>query len=278
MTPAAHGGRVVGLQLVHHFAGALDHARDAGFAHEHVVRLFGQHELGGAGQRVEAGFGQRAQLELAVAIGEVGEHVERQPVRRLLVEGAEDARVVGIAGGALQQRVGLLAAVAAEVAVQQVDHGPQVAAFLDVDLEQVAQVVLRRRGQAQVALLLDRRRLGVALRDDDAAQVGAVFARHVLPHVAAHVLAEVDLALAVLRRQEDAPAVVGHAHVIEVGPAVGLDADGGAQVDVEAMRAVRTHVLPPLQVIGLPVFQRALQRAVAGQVDVIGDLVAVVDA
>ena len=100
-----------------------------------------------------------------------------------------------VAGIALQQRLGFLAAVAAEVVVQQVDHRPQVAAFLDVDLEQVAQVVLRRRGQAEVALLLDRCRLGVALRDDDAAQVGAVLAGHVLPGRLALVVAEVDLAV-----------------------------------------------------------------------------------
>ena len=71
-----------------------------------------------------------------------------------------------VAGVPLEHLVGLVAAVAAEVAVQQVHHRPQVAALLDVDLEQVAQVVQARRGEAQVALLLDRRRLGVALHDD----------------------------------------------------------------------------------------------------------------
>jgi hypothetical protein len=94
-----------------------------------------------------------------------------------------------------------------------------VAAFFHVDLEQVAQVVERRRGQAQVALLLHRCRLGVALRDDDAAQVGAVFARHVLPGRLALVLAEVNPAIGVRRVQEDAPAIVGHLHVLEVRPA-----------------------------------------------------------
>ncbi|KAG0731098.1 hypothetical protein G6F23_015645 [Rhizopus arrhizus] len=79
-----------------------------------------------------------------------------------------------------------------------------------------------------MALLLDGGGLGVALRDDDAAQVGAVFAGHVLPDVTPHVLAEVDLALAVLRRQEDSPAVVGHADVVEIGPAVGFHADRGS--------------------------------------------------
>jgi hypothetical protein len=38
-----------------------------------------------------------------------------------------------------------------------------VAALLDVDLEEIPQVVERRRGEAEVALLLDRGRLGVAL-------------------------------------------------------------------------------------------------------------------
>ncbi|KAG0749464.1 hypothetical protein G6F24_015234 [Rhizopus arrhizus] len=128
-----------------------------------------------------------------------------------------------------------------------------------------------------MALLLDGGGLGVALRDDDAAQVGAVFAGHVLPDVTPHVLAEVDLALAVLRRQEDSPAVVGHADVVEIGPAVGFHADRGAQVDVETVRAVGPHVLPPLQVVGLPMLQRALQGAVAGQVDVIGVLIGVID-
>ncbi len=155
------------------------------------MRLFGQHELRRARQRVEARFGQRVQLKLAVAIGEVREHEKRQPVRRLLVERAEDARVVGIARAALEQRLGFLAPVAAEVAMQQIHHRPQVPAFFDVDLEQVAQVVQRRRSQSEMALLLDRRRFGVALRDDDAAQIGAMLARHVLPHRLALVIAEV---------------------------------------------------------------------------------------
>jgi hypothetical protein len=39
--------------------------------------------------------------------------------------------------------------------VQQVDHRPQVAAFFDVDLEQVAQVVEARAMRAERALLFD---------------------------------------------------------------------------------------------------------------------------
>ena len=44
-------------------------------------------------------------------------------------------------------------------------------------------------------LLLHGRRLGVALRDDDAAKIRAMLARHVLPSRLADVLAEMDLAL-----------------------------------------------------------------------------------
>jgi hypothetical protein len=111
---------------------------------------------------------------------------------RRLVEGAEHARMVGIARRPAQQLLGLLAPVAAEILVQQVDHRPQMPALLDIDLEQVAHVVERRRGLAEMALLLDRGRLGVALDDDQAAQHGAVLARHLLPGGLAGVLAARD--------------------------------------------------------------------------------------
>ncbi len=85
-------------------------------------------------------------------------------------------RVV-VAAATLEQRLGLLAAVAAEVGVQQVDHRPEVTAFLDVDLEQVAQVVQARAVRAERPLLLDAGGLGVALHDDQAAQLIAELAR-----------------------------------------------------------------------------------------------------
>ena len=178
-----------------------------------------------------------------------------------LVEGAEHARLVGVAGAALQQALGLLAAVLAEILLQQVDHRPQVAAFLDVDLEQVAHVVERRRGLAEVALLLDAGRLGVALDHDQAAQHGAVLARHLLPGLLALVRAEVDLAVLLARRQQDAPAVFGHLHVVELGPALGIDADGGAQVDVRGLEAVRPHGHPPVDVAGMPLAPAPSARA-----------------
>ena len=178
----------------------------------------------------------------------------------------------------LQQLFRFLAAVAAEVGVQQVDHGPEMAAFLDVDLEQVAQVVEGGTGMAEQALLFDGGGLGVALRDDEAAQDRAVFARHLLPHRLAHGVAEADFALGQRVGEEDAPAVVGHLHRAVLRPAVGIHRHGGAQVDVRALEIGRTHALPPVDELRLPVLERALQRAIGRQVDVVGNLLAVVDA
>ncbi len=69
------------------------------------------------------------------------------------------------------------------------------AAFFHVDLEKAAQIVERRAGVAEQALLLDRGGLGVALRDDQAAQGRAMLARHLLPDGLAEEIAEADLAL-----------------------------------------------------------------------------------
>ena len=80
------------------------------------------------------------------------------------------------------------------------------------------------------------------------------------------------LRLGVARVQEDAPAVVAHLHVVEVGPALRVDADGGAQVDVVVGRALGADVVPPVDEVRLPLLERALQRAVLGEVDVVRDL------
>ena len=196
------------------------------------------------------------ELHLAVAVGEEGEHEQRQPVRRLLVEGAEHARRIGAAGAAPQHVVGLVAAVAAEILVQQIDHRPEVAALLDVDLEQVAHVVERRRGLAEMALLLDRGRLGVALDHDEAAQHGADLAGHVLPDRLALVRAERNFAVLLGRRQQDAPAVLRHLDVVELGPALRIDRHGGAQIHERFLKALRPHVVPPVEIAGVPAFER----------------------
>ena len=221
---------------------------------------------------------QALQLKLAVAVGEVGEHEERQPVADRLVEGAEDARLVHVPGVAREQLLRLFAAIAPEVRVQQVHHGPQVAAFLDIHLEQVAQIVERRAAVAEQMLLLDRCRFGVALRDDDAPELRAQLARHLLPHRLAEIVAEADRALGHRFGEENAPAVVGHLHAAVACPALRIHAGGGAQVNIRSGEVARTHLPPPVQEPGLPMLQGSLQRAVVGEVDVVGDSLRVVDA
>jgi hypothetical protein len=127
-----------------------------------------------------------------------------------------------------------------------------VTALLHVDLEEVAEVPEAGRRLAQVPLLFDRRRLGVALHDDEAAEVRPVLAGDVLPHGLAHVVPEGDLAVGVLAGEEDPPPVLGHLHEAEVGPPLLVGGDGGAEVDVVVLEGDRAQVPPPLQELRLP--------------------------
>jgi hypothetical protein len=268
--------RVLNSGLLHRLAGALDGAADPGFADEHVVRLFGQHEAAGARQRIEPRLGEAFELHLAVAVGEEGEHEERQPVRRRLVEGAEHARRILAARAPTQQFVRLLAAIAAEIFVQKVDHRPEMTAFLDVDLEQIAHVVERRRGLAEIALLFDRSRFGVTLDHHQAAQHGAVFARDILPGRLADMLAERDGTIFLLGCKENAPAVLRHLHIVELGPALGIDRHRGAQIDHGLLETFRSHVLPPVEIARVPALQRFEHAAVLGEIHVVRNLLPVV--
>ncbi len=124
-------------------------------ADEHVMRLFGQHESAGPLQWFKAGFGERAELILSVAICKKRKGKKVQPVITRLVESLKDARLVGIATAALKQSIRLFASVTTEVGMQQIDHRPQMTAFLDVYLEQIAQIVERRTRATKLTLLLD---------------------------------------------------------------------------------------------------------------------------
>jgi len=231
-----------------------------------VVRASGSNELSA-----------RAQLELAVSVGEVGEHEKAQPVGSSLVEGLQDPGIVFLATASLKECLAFFATVATEVFVQQIDHGPEVTALFNVDLEEVAQVVLAGRGQTQMALLLDTRGLSIALGHNDAAKVGPVFAGDVLPCLFPEVIAEMDLTVGIARIQEDAPPIVGHFYVAKLGPSRWIHTHGGTQIDVKILATLRSHVIPPGQETGLPVFEGSLQRPILGEVYVVRDLVAVVD-
>jgi hypothetical protein len=267
---------VVGVVLDHELGGALHDPVDAGGADEHVVRLFFEHEFAGARQRVEGALLQRAELVFAVTVGEVGEHEERQPVRGLLVESAKDPRGVDTAGVAAQQCIGLVAAFPAEEGVQQVHHGPQVPALLNVDLEQVTKIEQAGCGEAEKALLLHGSGLGVTLHDDEPLQICPIFAGYLLPAGLAFVRAEADAAIRATLREEDAPPVLVGRHVIKDGPAIPADIDRSSQIHIASLDR-GSHLMPPVEKLRLPRLEGTLQPAILVQANVVGDPFAVVD-
>ena len=199
------------------------------------MRFFSQHEARGTRQRIKARFSQCTQLELAVAIREVGEHEKRQPVRGAFIKGAQNAWIVQVTGTTLQQCFGFFSTIATKVAMQQIHHGPQMPSLFHVHLEQVAQIVKRRTGQTQMALLFHRGRFGVTLCDDDATQIGAMFARHFLPGWFTLVITKINLAFTISRGEKNTPAIIGHLHVIKMCPATGIDAHCSTQIDIGSL-------------------------------------------
>ncbi len=151
------------------------------------------------------------------------------------------------------------------------------AALLDIDLEQIAQIIERGRGFAEMALLLDRSGLGVALDHDQAAQRGAIFARHFLPGRFAKMLAERDDAIFFLGREKDAPAIFRHPDIVELGPAARIDRIGGAQIDQRLLEAFGPHVAPPIHVAGMPAFEGFEHLPIIAEIHVVGNLGGVVD-
>src|SRR5439155_9079137 len=134
---------------------------------------------------------------------------------------------------------------------------------------EVAQVIERRAALPQRALLLDRGGLGIALRHDQAAQGGAVLPRYLLPGRLAAMGAEADAAIGLRLGEEDAPAIVRHADMAEIRPALRVDADRRAQIDLGRGCTLRPELAPPVEIARLPGLQRAQQAAVAGEVDVV---------
>ena len=151
------------------------------------------------------------------------------------------------------------------------------AAFLDIDLEQIAQIVQRGRGLAEMTLLLDGSRLGIALDHDQPAQRGAMLARHFLPGGLAIILAERNGAVLFLGSKQNTPAIVRHLDIVELGPAARIDRVGRAQIHQRLLEAVRAHIVPPVDIAGMPALQRLEHLAILGKIHVVGNLGAVVD-
>src|SRR5882724_670666 len=143
------------------------------------------------------------------------------------------------------------------------------ASFFHVHLKKISQIVKRRRRVAKQTLLFDRSRFRVALRNDQAAQRGAMLARNLLPDRLAEMVAEADTTVVFFLCQEYSPAIIGHFHVIECRPTFGVHADRRAQIHTRSVEIARSEPVPPIQKFRLPVFQRALQRAIRAQAHVV---------
>ena len=262
---------------VHRLHRGLNRAPDTGFTDEHVMRFLGQHEAAGAAERVKAGLRQAFKLHLAVTIREISEHEKGQPVRCFLVKGPQHTRRLVRTRGAAQQIVGLCPPILAEVFLQQIDHRPQVAPFLHVDLKQVAHVIQRRRGQAQKTLLFDGAGFRIALDDDQPFEHVTVFARHFLPGRLTGMFTAGDFARLHFRRQQNAPAVFGHLDIVKPGPAFGVHRYRRAQIHHGFLKIPRDEPVPPVDIAGVPFLQRLQHLAVARQPDIIGDAGVIID-
>src|SRR6516162_4901659 len=151
------------------------------------------------------------------------------------------------------------------------------AAFLDIDLEEVAQIVERGAAVTEQTLLLDRSRLGVALGHNQPPQGRAVLARHLLPHRLAQGIAETNPAIGHRLGEKNAPAVFRHLDHAVARPALLVDRRGGAQIDLGAGKCRGSHFLPPVEKARLPVLERALQRLVLAEVYIVRDSFLIVE-
>ena len=169
------------------------------------------------------------------------------------------------------------ATIAAEMGMKQVNHGPKVAAFLHVDLEQISQVIQRRGGLAQHTLLFDRCRLRITLGHNQPPEGRTVFPGYILPHRVALMIAKSDFPVWHWLVQENAPSVFWHFDVIKICPAIGVYVHCRPQIDVITLCAFRAEFVPPAQVIRQPGFQRPLQPPVLAEIDVVRNALVVVN-
>src|SRR5207244_5922479 len=91
-------------------------------------------------------------------------------------------------------------------------------------------------------------------------------------------LAERDPPVGDGRREQDAPAVFGHPDIAELGPALGLDADRGAQIDEARLEALGPALPPPVETARVPAFERPPQPRVGIEPDIVRDQPVIIDA
>src|SRR5713101_3799480 len=142
----------------------FNHAPKAVVASTHVEGFFAQHVRCRAPKRCEGGELQHLKLELAVTVDEVGVGEEVEPVVDVDIECAQQAFI--FKSTALQHFLRFDFSRRAEEIDEQGAHLPAVTHLFDHHAGQGATVPVGGRNFEQVALLLNRGKLGVALVDD----------------------------------------------------------------------------------------------------------------
>ena len=196
----------------------------------------------GAGAPIARGKGFEADVVIcdlaAPPIAPAAELAAESEVWRALVLGTRDyARKCGFKGALLGLSGGIDSALTAAIAAEAfgADHVLGVlmrAALGDKNIDFVA-----------VNDLTSAHTLAHLLKYDSVLGNlhGAVFARHLLPGRFAEMDAERDLAVLLGRREQDTPAVFRHPDVVELGPALGIDRHGRAQIDQRLLEALGPH-------------------------------------
>src|SRR5256884_6294150 len=160
-----------------------------------MERLFLEHRVHGARQRVERRGGEHGELKLAVPVDELRVREEVEPVVHQLVERPQQP--LAFVGAPLQELRRLALAFVAEVAAQQIGHLPAVPHLLGHHPHQRQRIIVGRGVGEQIALLLHRGELRVALVHDQVqeriadALVGDV--HHGRPLALAFVVTELDV-------------------------------------------------------------------------------------
>jgi len=183
---------------------------------------------------------------------------------------APGCAVVLVAAAPLEERLRLFTPIAAEVVLEEIDHRPEVPALLHVYLEEITEIIHGWARVPEEALLLDARRLGVALGDDEAAKRIPMLARHLLPNRFPEIVAEADGAIFHGIREKNAPAVIRHFDVIEMRPAVRLHTNGRAKIDVVPLEPEGPHLFPPIDEAGLPGSRARCRRLSSERLTLLG--------
>src|SRR6266511_2847927 len=121
------------------------------------------------------------------------------------------------------------------------------ASFLDVHLKEVAKIVQAGAVCTELTLLLHAGGLGVALQDDEAAQLVAELAGHFLPDRLPLEIAKSNTTIGGGFGEKNAPPILRQPDVVEVRPACRVDAGRRAQIDLMViLKTLRPHLAPPV--------------------------------